>query len=421
MRRVEAAPRIVPQPEGQVTTQAPLILTILLAPFNLVYSIFSKFFRLTGWLFPPLARLFNPGRASASTSRRTASGRKALNVRDTAARFIREFEEEYGENNLPFFENGYAQAFDLAKKDLKFFVVVLISPEHDETASFVRDTLLSPEVVEFIRNPDNNIILWAGNVQDPEAYQVSAALKCTKFPFTGVIVHTPQVSSTSMSIAARIVGPTPTNQYMAKLRQAVQAHMEPLNRVRAQRTEQQTTRSIRQQQDSAYERSLATDRERARKRKEEEARKAKEEKEALERAQAAQRHADNLAQWRRWRAASIPPEPPASADAKDIVRISLRMPSAERVVRRFAADAHIEELYAFVECYDILQSGDAVGDAREPDGFEHAYGFQLVSPMPREVYDVKTGGSIRDRVGRSGNLIVERTDVDDDEEEDEEE
>ena len=130
------------------------------------------------------------------------SGRKTLNARDTAARFIREFEEEYGENNLPFFENGYAQAFDLAKKDLKFFLVILVSPEHDETTSFIRDTLLSQEVVDFIRNPDNNILLWAGNVQDPEAYQVSAALKCTKFPFTGVIVHTPQVSSTSMSIAA---------------------------------------------------------------------------------------------------------------------------------------------------------------------------------------------------------------------------
>ncbi|CAI6336549.1 unnamed protein product [Periconia digitata] len=419
LRRVEAAPRIVPQPESQVATQAPLLLTLLLAPFNLVYSVFSKFFRFTGWLFPPLTRLFNPGRAS-TTSRRAASGRKALNVRDTAARFAREFEEEYGQNNLPFYENGYAQSFDLAKKDLKFLLVILMSPEHDETASFVRDTLLSQEVVDFIRNPDNNILLWAGNVQDPEAYQVSVALKCTKFPFTGVIVHSPQVSSTSMSIAARIVGPTPANQYLTKLRQAVQAHKEPLDRVRAQRTEQQATRNIRQQQDSAYERSLATDRERARKRKEEAERKAAEEKEALARSEAAERHAHNLAQWRKWRAASIPPEPAADTEPKDVVRISLRMPTADRVVRKFSADAHIEELYAFVECYDVLQSGEDVSNVEEPQGFVHEYGFQLVSPMPREVYDVKSGGTVRDRVGRSGNLIVERTDLESDDEDEEE-
>ncbi|KAF2641844.1 UBX domain-containing protein [Massarina eburnea CBS 473.64] len=415
-RLIESAPRVVPQPESQVATQAPLILTLLFAPFNLVYSLFSKFFRFTGWLFPPLRRLFSPGGTNTGTSRRTTSGRKPLNPRDTAARFVREFEEEYGENNLPFFENAYAQAFDLAKKNLQFLLVILVSPEHDETASFIRETLLSQEVVDFIRNPDNNIILWAGNVQDSEAYQVSSALNCTKFPFSGLIVHTPQVSSTAMGVATRIVGPTPPAQFITKLRQAMQTHAEPLDRVRAQRTEQQATRSIRQQQDSAYERSLATDRERARKKKEEAELKAKAEKEALEREQAAERHAQNLAQWRKWRAASIAAEP-ATADAKDIVRISLRMPNAERIVRKFAADAHIEELYAFVECYDILQSGDDVSDVEEPEGFEHEYTFQLVSPMPREVHELKAGGTVRERIGRSGNLIVERLDLESDDEE----
>lgn len=338
-----------------------------------------------------------------------------MNPRDTAARFIREFEEEHGSHNLPFFEGGYAQAFDLAKKNLQFLMVVLISPEHDETSSFIRETLLAPEVVEFVRNPSNNIILWAGNVQDSEAYQVSAALSCTKFPFTGLIVHTPQVSSTAMGIATRVTGPTPPQQYVSKLRTAMQQHMEPLNRVRSQRAEQQATRSIREQQNSAYERSLAADREKARKKKEEAERKAREEKEALEREQAIERYAQKLQQWRKWRAASIPSEP--EAGETDVVRISLRMPDAQRVVRKFAADAPIEELYAFVECYDILQSEDALKDkVDEPKDFEHEYKFQLVSPMPREVYDLKAGGLIKQRIGRSGNLIVERTDLEEDDE-----
>jgi len=341
------------------------------------------------------------------------SGRRPLNPRDTAARFVREFEEEYGSHNLPFFENGYAQAFDLAKKNLQFLLIILVSPEHDETPSFIRDTLLNQDVVDFIRNPDNNIILWAGNVQDSEVYQVSTALNCTKFPFAGLIVHTPNVSSTAMGVATRIAGPTPPNQFITKLRQAMQSHTEPLGRVRAQRAEQQATRNIRQQQDSAYERSLATDRERARKKREEADRKAKEEKEALERQQAADLYESNLAQWRKWRASSIAAEPPATE--KDIVRISLRMPNAERVIRKFAADAHIEELYAFVECYDILQSGENVADAQEPANFQHEYKFQLVSPMPREVYDVK--GTIKERIGRSGNLIVETLDVEEEEDE----
>jgi FAS-associated factor 2 len=419
--RIEPAPRVVPQPENQVSTQAPLVLAILFAPFSLVFSLLSKYFRFMGWMFPFIPRTW--GRLTASNinspaaRRSAATGRRPLNPRDTAARFIREFEEEYGPHQLPFFESGYAQAFDLAKKNLQFLLVILISPEHDETTSFIRDTLLSQELVEFIRNPENNIILWAGNVQDSEAYQVSSALNCTKFPFAGLIVHTPQVSSTAMGIATRIAGPTPPTQFIAKLRTAMQQHTEPLARVRAQRQEQQATRNIRQQQDSAYERSLATDRERARKKKEEQERQAREEKEALEREQAAERHAQNLQQWRKWRASSISAEP--SPDAKDIVRIAVKLPSEERVVRKFAADAHIEELYAFVECYDLLNSKEEE-KAQEPKGFEHEYAFRLVSPMPREVYDVKAGGTIKERIGRSGNLIVERTTVDDDDEEEDE-
>ncbi|KAF2827764.1 hypothetical protein CC86DRAFT_199995 [Ophiobolus disseminans] len=417
---LEPAPRVVPQPESQVSTQAPLPLAIIFAPFSLVYSLLSKYFRFMGWMFPFIPRAW--GRLTASNGNRpaarrgAATGRRSLNPRDTAARFIREFEEEYGPHQLPFFESGYAQAFDLAKKNLQFLLVVLVSPEHDETTSFVRDTLLSHELIDFIRNPENNIIVWAGNVQDSEAYQVSTALNCTKFPFSSLIVHTPQVSSTAMGIATRIAGPTPPAQFIAKLRTAMQQHTEPLNRVRAQRQEQQATRNIRQQQDSAYERSLATDRERVRKKKEEQERQAKEEKEALEREQAAERYAQNLQQWRKWRAASIPSEP--SPDSKNIVRIAVKLPSEERVVRKFSADAHIEELYAFVECYDLLNTDAALEKAEEPENFEHEYKFQLVSPMPREVYDLKAGGTIKERIGRSGNLIVERTDSVDEDEED---
>lgn len=413
--RIDPAQRIVPQPENHVAVRPPLLLSILFAPFSLVYSLFSRWFRFVGWLYPPLTRLFGSSGNATAGRRGAAGGRRPLNPRDTAARFVREFEEEYGEHRLPFFENGYAQAFDLAKRNIQFLLVILVSPEHDETSSFIRETLLSEQVVDFIRNPDNNIILWAGNVQDSEAYQVSTSLNCTKFPFAGLIVHTPQVSSTAMGIVTRIAGPTPAAQFVAKLRQAIQTHNEPLARARAQRAEQQATRNIRQQQDSAYERSLAVDRERARKKKEETERKARAEKEALERQQAAELHAQNLTQWRKWRASSVTAEPPASE--KDIVRISLRMPNADRVVRRFVADAHIEELYAFVECYDVLQSGESVQGTQEPQDFEHEYDFQLVSPMPREVYEVKAGGTIKERIGRSGNLIVERLHVDSDEEE----
>jgi len=151
---------------------------------------------------------------------------------------------------------------------------------------------------------------------------------------------------------------------------------------------------------------LRQDQERARQRREAEAAAALAEKQAAEEAAAAEEYAAKLQQWKEWRARSIAPEP--TLDVKETVRIGLRFPdTAERVTRKFRADTDIEELYAFVECYETLQETLPATGASKPENFKHIYGFRLVSPMPRTVYDLELGGTIGERVGRSGNLIVE--------------
>ena len=403
----DPAPRIVPQPENRSLYKPPLLLSLILAPFNIALRLLSGSLGLFGYLFPFLPRLVASfTQRSPSRPRRITTGRRPLNPRDTAARFIREFEEEYGSHDLHFFENGYAQAYDLAKKDLKYLLVILLSPEHDDTSTFAREVLLSPEIATFINNPENRIILWAGTVQDSEAYQVSIALNCTKFPFAGLIVHTPQDSSTTMSTVARITGLTPPSIFISKLRTAITQHAAALDRVRASRAEQEASRSLRQEQNSAYERSLALDRERMRLRKEAEAAKAKEEAEAKEKAEAAAEEERKVEQWKRWRAQSISAEP--GADIKDATRLSIRMPSGDRIIRKFSPETAIEELYAFVECHDILSPGtETESTSKPPAGYDHKYKFNLVSPMPRVVYDLNAGGKVSESIGRSGNLIVE--------------
>lgn len=403
----DPAPRIVPQPENRTLYKPPLILAILLTPFNLVYRILSGSLGLFGYLFPFLPRLLGSlaRRSPARNTRRNTTGRRPLSPRDTAARFIREFEEEYGSHELKFFEDGYAQAYDLVKKDLKFLLVVLISPEHDDTTTFVRETLLSPDVEAFINNPQNNIILWAGSVQDSEAYQVSSALNCTKFPFASLIAHTPQDSSTSMSTIARISGLLPPSAFIARLQTAITQQKPALDRVRATRAEQQASRNLRQEQNTAYERSLAQDRERARQRKEADAARLRAEQEQVAKEEAAERERQKIEEWKRWRAQQIPPEP--GADVKEISRISIRLPSGDRIVRKFASNTRLEDLYAYVECHELVQGGATAAPATKPHGYEHHYQFNLVSPMPRMVYDLDSGGTLGNRIGRSGNLIVE--------------
>ncbi|KAL2257309.1 hypothetical protein VTK26DRAFT_343 [Humicola hyalothermophila] len=416
--QTDLAPRVVPQPP--VLYKSPFLVAVLFAPFRLGYRILAGIFKSIFYFLSFLPQSLRPQFVAHSLAKglRQTDGRRVTLPKETAQRFRRDFEEEYGAHGLPFFEGGHAQALDAAKRDLKFLLTILISPEHDDTESFVRNTLLSPEVVSFINDPANNIIVWGGNVLDSEAYQVSKEYGCLKFPFSCLVCLTPKEGSTRMGIVKRLVGPMTPEAYVAAMQGVITKYAPDLNGVRAERAAQEMARNLRSQQDSAYERSLAVDRERARQKREAAAAAAAAEKRAREEAEAAARLQELRQKWRKWRAGTIAPEP--GADVKDAVRLALNMPAssqAGRVVRRFARETTLEELYAFVECYDILQeSGSGEKEAAKPEGYEHKYGFQIASVMPRETLEPSETVTIGEKMGRGGSLVVEET-VEDEEEE----
>lgn len=407
-------------PQPPVLYRSPFLVAMLFAPFRMGYKIVAGIFRSILYLFSFLPQALRPQFVTSSITRglKQTSGRRVTLPKETAQRFRRDFEEEYGAHGLPFFEGGHAQALDTAKKDLKFLLTVLLSPEHDDTESFVRDTLLSPEVVNFINDPANNIIVWGGNVLDSEAYQVAREYGCLKYPFSCLVCLTPKEGSTRMGIVKRLVGPMTPESYISGLQSAITKYAPDLDGVRAERAAQEMARNLRSQQDSAYERSLALDRERARKKREAAAAAAAAEKRAREEAEAAARLEELRQKWRRWRATTIAPEPDAAT--KDAVRLALNMPAssgAGRVVRRFAKETSMEELYAFVECYDLLQQGDAgEAPAEKPEGYEHKYGFSIASVMPRETFEPSEAVTVGEKMGRGGNLVVEELSPDDEEE-----
>lgn len=289
--------------------------------------------------------------------------------------------------------------------------MVLQSDEHDDTAAFNRNILLSPEVAGFIQQ--NEIILWGGSVQESEAYQVSTALGCTKFPFAALITHAPNTppgaSSQGMSVVARLAGVTTAQGFVQKMQAAVERYRPALERIRGERAARDFDRRMREEQESAYEQSLALDRQRAQerraaeeaeRRKVEEAEKARVEKEI---------RAGKREQWRKWRAGRIEAEPTEGA------RVSIRTAEGERIVRKFPKEARLEEVYAFVECMGV----DADG-AEEPSGYKHEYSFRLCSMMPRKVYEPEVG-TVGEVLWPSGNLVVESLGEDDDEEDEDDE
>lgn len=416
--RTDLAPRVVPQ--LPVIYQPPLLLSILFAPFRIGYRLFSGLFRSVLYVLSFLPSPLRPRVVASSfrTGWKNSNGRRSLLPKETAERFKREFEEEYGATTLPFFEGGHAQALDAAKKDLKFLLTVLISPEHDDTDNFVRNTLLAPQVVNFINDPSNNIIIWGGNVLDSEPYQVAGEYMCTKYPFSCLICLTPKEGSTRMGVIKRIAGPISPDAYVSYIQKAMEKYAPELDCVRAERAAQAVARNLRSEQDSAYERSLARDRERARQRKEAAAAAAAAEQRAREEAEAAERMARLREQWRKWRVTTIAPEPDTSV--KDSVRLALTMPvssGGDRVIRRFDRETSLEDLYAFVECYEFLKDGESTEEVAKPEDYEHRYLFQISSVMPRETFAPDTTITIGEKVGRGGSLIVEDISPEDGEDE----
>ena len=391
---------------------------MLLTPFNIAISLFSRLYSIFSYLFPFLPRLLRRLSTRATPIlHRSTDPRPQLAPYDACIRFQREFTAAYGEHPLPLLTSSYARAFDIAKSDVKFLLVIPLSPEHPDNDEFVKNILLSPRVVEYLTDSSNNVIVWAGSVADSEPYKVASALNVTTFPSAAVIAHTPSVSSTAMSIVSRIHKPASPDDFVGVLQAAKAEHSDSLSRVRASKTEHQAERSLRDEQQSAYERSLAKDREKAR------ARKAAEDdilqkKIDQERKEAQQeQYAQDLAQWKRWRAAQFGPEP--GDDVKDTVRTSIRLLDGTKVLRRFYGQASIEDVYAFVECHDELAKVGRNNEKQqfEPSIFTPVYGFQLVSLMPREVHGFKQSGTVSQRLGRSANLIVERIEGDESDQE----
>ncbi|OAA63324.1 ubx domain containing protein [Niveomyces insectorum RCEF 264] len=279
VERTAPARRVVPTPPAPVW-RPPFLLAVLLSPFHLGYRLLAALWRVLQYLFgfvpgsssvwPRVAAAIGLGSGNGGTSshntaahsRRYYDRRRQLNPRDAAVRFKREFEETYDADKvLPFAESSYAQAYDRAKTEPTYLLVVLLSPEHDDTHSFVRETLLAPEVLDVINDPAHRIILWGGNVRDTEAYQVAAEFQCTKFPFSALVCITPKEIgggggsvNTRMGTVKRMLGPMPPQLYAAHLRGAVRKYADDLAAVRAVRVANETSRSIRAEQDDAYER-----------------------------------------------------------------------------------------------------------------------------------------------------------------------
>jgi FAS-associated factor 2 len=256
----------------------------------------------------------------------------------------------------------------------------------------------------------------------------------------GLIANIPSPTSSSpiqMALLSRIEGLVTPAQLIATLTTAINRTRPTINRQRALKEEQRSTRELRRMQEEAYSNSLAQDRAREaeqRRREEEEAQKEREREDQARKAEIRQKQRE---QWRFWKSNDLKKAGLVGMKSEigKTARVGLRLAGGERIVQMFPGDIALAEVYAFVECYDLLflQSSSELtlrtaSDPKEleevekPEDYEHYFKFRLVVPYPRKVIDsgltlVKEESAL----WPSGSIVVEEIDEDDTEDEDSDE
>ncbi|KAI8388915.1 uncharacterized protein BYT42DRAFT_544127 [Radiomyces spectabilis] len=373
-------------------------------PFSLVWAILSYISR------------FVTRPAIASTAQRQ-------DARSVADRFLREFEAKYGEQHLDFFQGGYSQCLEIARRELRLLLVILQSDEHDDTDEFCRNTVASDELIEYVRQ--NNVLVWGGNVREAEAFQaltftsppkkVGSTLQATAYPFMAIIglqvPNPPSTTAPKMTVMDRLEGLLTPASVIRRFDSVIERYGATLNRLRLERDQRDKERQLREEQDRAYQDSLRADQEKERQAREKREAAARAEEEAQRAEEERRIQAMKREQYIQWVCRHLPEEPSADYEG-EVTKLSFRLADGERVIRKFRGDESLDSLYKFVEAYPVLKSHADVSGATEPEEYHHTYSFTIHSPFPRTVYHADHERKLSDEksLWPTATLIVDNND-----------
>ncbi|KAJ3075531.1 hypothetical protein HDU98_007777 [Podochytrium sp. JEL0797] len=227
------------------------------------------------------------------------------------------------------------------------------------------------DLLQFLR--EKRFVVWAGDVKESEAFVVSNTLLTTRFPFLALIA--PQ-SSSRMVVVDRFEGPLTPAVLISSLTIQLDRVNTVLTNVRLDRERLDQSRTLRDAQDDAYNASLRADQEKARLALEatQRAQQEKEECDRREREIAEKRESKRLRKI--FLTEHLEAEPELTG-VGEVAKIGIRLPSGERVTRRFLATASIQDIYDFIETLNLTP-------------IELDSDFEVINTYPRRVLTNKS-------------------------------
>jgi len=296
----------------------------------------------------------------------------------------------------PIFSNDrFDNTLRQGKEHNRLVCLYLYSPAHDDAERFIEESLCRPEIANFM---NKNFLNHSSNVQTPTGYHLECLLRIDRFPCLILGEAQSEVKYKPLRIIKGFIKPDRLLQVFTACNESFKAL---ITSRQIDSRQLDFDRQLRAQQDAAYEKMKKEAAQRN-----EERKKKEEEEMALLKEQESQVIQQDLEQEFRLSQQQncirkLKPEP--DKNNKSAINIRIRLPSGEKIERRFLNTCTIEDIQNFIGCQDLKILNDE-GEEQWIDEYE------LFIPMPRNIFtDPKQ--TLKDAFGRTRGvaLVVQET------------
>lgn len=352
--------------------------------------------------------------------------------------------------NFKFHESNFNEIHQITQKEYRWLLVVLVN-DSIESNNFLHALISHPEFDKLF-NKSTGLFketeIFVNNIdKSPEAYQVAQTYKLKRIPYLmliGNVSASPEIMpSMSTLYKSNLSRPFITDDELpitaSKILKNVSKLLDRFNpqlvSARFDKQEMDISRQIREEQDSAYLRSLEQD---------------KLKKEVKIQEQQAKQIAEQRNNLRHYYLLRLLQTKyiefnVLDEDSETKCKIALKLPNGKRIVELFNGEISLVEFYMFIELKLYLEQNeemdlDSIDDLIEEldlddiikesiqdikDYYdEYSFKFDIIQPYPKKIIHLEDfDKSIKDipEFNKGANLLVEFNDDDDDDMDDESE
>jgi len=312
----------------------------------------------------------------------------------TGQQFGRALEASYSaQGQLPNFHAGsFAQALQTARQQLKLLVVYLHSDQARHTQRFCTQVLGN----EFVRGMlDENFLLWGGDIARMESHHVAQMIHARQYPCFCVLLP---ASIDEIRAIGILNGEVEVDQVVALLTSCLDEMETHRSEIQARQSQHVEDRNLREQQDQEFQEALQLDRLRVEAAEAEnelvaqaqrlESERLQEEQNLLAKIEAEKRDIESR---RRAHAAALEA---AGIHAEATARIAMRLPTGQRLDRKFRPDTTLAEVYTWAECCQYLPENQGKGIEIPPRFvLKQAFPSKDLTEMERSVQELQLSGA----------------------------